>query len=211
MSGRGHVYSPDHAAALRVVLLNADEAQALAQQVCEVLTAGWAQDLFAYDYALMGCAYRAGFQLAAEAHGLTLRFVVLDRQSLVEVSRSVPLPWSDLRCPDNCSEDDDEQGAALPLGSSIARWMPPRVRLAHDEGAEAMAEPRTKNCAAGLVFVPSRGVVCGVELFSDGQDRVRLAVVEYGVHGRPSHKVLLLSPWFDLRSIEAEGGGGSWR
>lgn len=203
MSGRGNVYSPEQAAALRVELLQAEEVQTLAQQVREAMAARWSQDLFAYDYELMGRAYRGGLQLMAEAQGLVLRFVVLDRESLAVVSRSVPLPWGDLRRPADFGADEgDEQAAALPPGSGIAPWAPPRVRLAHDEGAEAMAEPRCQRQRVGIMFVSSLGKLCGVELFSDGQDRARLAVVRFGDYGPASHVVLLLSPWFSLRHVE---------
>ncbi|MGM9514235.1 hypothetical protein ACS5PK_08280 [Roseateles sp. DB2] len=152
------------------------------------------------EFEHMGLAYLTSLQVAAEAQGVCMRLVVLDRQSLAVVTRSVPLPWEDLR---QASEADDSPCILARAAWHASAGLPTIASQIHDMGAKAMAMPRRQQLHSLCLMEHGQSGLYGIELLSNGEDAVRLAVLRYDSAGAGSAVIQLLSPWFPLRSIEA--------
>lgn len=190
------------AAALSSETLSADEAKALAKHARMAVAFRWPSSRHLCEFEHIGVAYLVSLQVAAEAAGVCMRLVVLDRESLAVVSRSVPLPWHDLR---QVSEADGCSSMPARPVCHAAGSTPTLASLVHEAGARAMAVPRLQPLSAGCYMEHGDGGAYSIDVLSNGEDCVRMAVLRYDNAGAGSAVIQLLSPWFPLRSIEAQG------
>ncbi len=198
--GLRSVFPSAQAAALSSETLSTDEATALAKHARMTVALRWPSSRHLCEFEHMGVAYLVSLQVAAEAAGVCMRLVVLDRESLAVVSRSVPLPWHDLR---QVSEADGCSSVPVRPVRRDAGFTPTLASLLHDAGARAMAAPRRQPLSPGCYMEHGNGGAYSIDVLSNGEDCVRLAVLRYDSAWAGSAVIQLLSPWFPLRSIDA--------